>query len=398
MSQLRSPLLIVTLLLWGWASPLAHSADEPGEERPGNPQPGDRAEEPVQEPEPTVAVIRGTRVNLRVGPRRDVLPVRTLEDGTVLLIVERVPGWVGVRVPVGFPVTLSGKYVEAVGVDAVRVNARKLNVRVAAPETGRPLPGAFRDHPVFGAVLPLIGRSGGWLRVLAPEGIRAYVSDRFVRELGPLSEHREIVEAARAQRRAYVRKMASERQEAAAQESGLRLREALGAAQQALYRLRIEGGYDRTPVVIQINTLEKAMQAGRAAPVDARKLARAIRADMEAELEIRTARKDAEVARLRGLEPEPEPARPRERTLLVVQGEVRWEAAPKWRNGGAYVLWRGEVPLHVLRLTTGLPRPLPDLKGSTAWGLCTIQGLRVEEKVFGLPVLEVRSIKRAKDR
>lgn len=390
MPRLRTPLLILALVLSVWV-PLPAQAEDESDGRPK----ADPADAPADPVEATVAVIRGTRVNLRVGPRRDVLPVRTLDDGTVLLIVERVPGWVGVRVPAGFPVSLSEKYVELVGVDAVRVNARNLNVRVAAPEPGRAMPGAFRDHPAFGAVLPLLERSQGWVRVLAPEGIRAYVSDRFIRELGPLSQHREIVDAARARRRAYVRKLAEERQEAAAQKSGLRLREALGAAQQALYRLRLEGGYDQTPVVLQINALEQAMEAGRAAPVGARKLARAIRADMEAELEVRVARKDAEVARLRGLEPELRPVRQDKDVPLVVQGHVRWEAAPKWRNGGAYVLWRGDVPLHVLRLTTGLPRPLPDLKGSTGWGLCTIQGTRPGDRVFGLPVVEVRGIKRA---
>jgi len=341
----------------------------------------------------TVAVIRGQQVNLRVGPRVDVRPVLRLDEGAVLLIVERVPGWVGVRLPEGFPAAVSGRYVTAVGVDAVRVTGRKLNMRVEVPTQGKGMPGAFRDHPDFGAVLPMIERRRDWVVVLAPESIRAYVSERYVHELGPLSEHRALVDAARARRTQRVRSMAEARREAAAQASGLRLREAIGAAQQRLYRLRLERGIDRTPVVVVVNTLEQAMEAGRAAPLGVRKLARAIRADLEAELEMRTARKDAEVARLRGLAPQPERTPAPRIEHIVVRGTIRWEPAPRWRNGGAFVLWVGEDPTHVLRLTTGLPRPLPDLKGCVGKGARTVEGSQPGDRVFGLPVIEVHSLK-----
>ena len=139
----------------------------------------------------------------------------------------------------------------------------------------------------FGAVLPLLERTKDWVRVLAPETTRAYVSDRFVHVLGPLSQHTAVVEAARAVRRKRVEAHSAERREAAAQASGERLRAALGDAQQALYRLRIHAGLDRAPVVVVINALEAAMAAGRMAPVDVRKLAGAIRADLEAEIELR---------------------------------------------------------------------------------------------------------------
>jgi len=381
---------LVAALLAGGGSVLISAASAEDE-----PEPEDAARASA---EPTVAVIRGRNVNLRVGPRQDIRPVRRLDDGCVLLIVERTPGWLGVRVPSGFEVSVAARYTTRVGADAVRVNAERLNLRLNAPEEGAPMPGAFRDHPSFGAVLALIDRTEEWLRVLAPEEIRAYVSDRYVRELGPLSEHREVVEASRALRKSYLAKLAAKRREEAARVGGLRLREALGAAQQALYRLRIEGGYERAPVVRRINTLETAMEQGRGAPVDVRKLARAIRQDLEAELEMRVARKDAEVARLRGLEPEPPEPPAAKADSVIVRGEIRWESAPTWRNGGAFVLWVGEDPTHVLRLTTGLPLPLPDLKGSVGQGERKIEGSQPGDKVFGLPVIEVRTIQRVREK
>jgi hypothetical protein len=270
--------------------------------------------------------------------------------------------------------------------------ARALNLRVHPPAEGKPLPGAFRDRVERGEVLVLLRPEGDWVWVLAPEATRAYVSTDYVRELGPLAEHEEVVRAAREERQQWVARLAAERRERAALLSGQRLREAIGAAQQALYRLRIEAGWERAPVVAVANDLDAAIEAGRVSPVAVRKLARALRQDLEAELEIRMARKDAEVARLRGLEPPPEQAPPT-RDSVVVRGEIQWEEAPTWRNGGAFVLWVEGEPKHVLHLTTGLPQPVPDLRAHAGGGPRTVEGRLTARKVFGLPVIEIRTLK-----
>ncbi len=363
------------------------------EEEPARPVPAPEPGE-AREPEPTVAVVKGRRVNLRVGPRVDVRPVDRLDEGTVLLIVERVPGWFGVRVLEGFPAAVAAKYVEFVGHDAVRIDATNLNVRLHPPEPGRPLPGAFRDRLPRGAVVPLLERVGDWVRIWAPESIRAYVSEEYVEELGPLSEHLAVVEKARDLRLAQLQLLAEARKAAAARKSGATLREAFGSAQQTLYKLRMRRGIDRTPVVEAINALEQVVAASRDAPLPVRKLAHAVLTDLEAELEMRMARKDAEVARLRGLDPPAEkPAAPKI-ARVEVRGEIRWEAAPRWRNGGAWVLWIGEDPRYVLHVTTGLPHPLPDLQANAGKGPRTVTGKQSGERVFGLPVVEVRKIAR----
>ena len=143
-----------------------------------------------------------------------------------------------------------------------------------------------------------------------------------------------------------------------------------------------------------INALEAEIEAGREAPVPVRKLARAVRQDLEAELELRMARKDAEVARLRGLVPPAEKPPAPKIPEVTVRGVIRWEVAPRWRNGGEWVLWIGEEPSYVLQLTTGLPHPLPDLKGNADDGERTIQGRQSGVRVFGLPVIVVQVIAR----
>ncbi|MDA1194290.1 MAG: SH3 domain-containing protein [Planctomycetota bacterium] len=345
-------------------------------------------------PAPTeVAVIVGTEVNLRVGPRPDGRPVAQLDDGTVLLVVEHLDGWVCVHVPSGFLAAVSADHVEPVGTDAVRVTASRLNLRVEPPVEGGPVPGAFRDRAERGALLHVMKREGSWLWVLAPADTRAYVSAQFVRTLGPLADHEALVASAAARRTATLEAVARERRERAALLAGDKLRVAIGAAQQALYRLRIDAGITRTPVVEASTALEAALEASAEAPIRVRKLARAIREDLEAELEIRAARKDAEVARLRGLDPPAEPPPAARVDRVSLSGEIRWEAAPTWRNGGEWVLWLDDEPRFVLQLTTGLPHPLPDFRANADQGARTVEGRQPGERVFGLPVIEVTAIR-----
>ena len=184
-----------------------------------------------------------------------------------------------------------------------------------------------------------------------------------------------------------------ERRERAARISGTKLRSAIGKAQQALYKFRVTRGIDRTPVVTVINDLEAAIEEGRESPVAVRKLAHALREDLESELEMRMARKDAEVARLRGLEPPAERSAAPKIAEVSVNGVIKWEPAEGWRNGGEWVLWVDDEPRYVLQLTTGLKHPLPNFKANADRGVRTILAKQSGTRVFGLPVLEVRGIR-----
>lgn len=343
-------------------------------------------------PTPTVGVIQGNRVNIRVGPRPGGRPVTQLDDGTVLLLVKTLPGWYEVHVPSGILAAVAGRYVEPVGADAVRVTARKLNLRVAPMQEGKAAPDPFRDQVQRGTVMPWVQREGDWYWVMVPESTRVYVSADYVREVGPLEKHMHLVERAREQRAKQLQLLAQQRAERAARRSGAKLRAAIGKAQQALYKFRVQRGIDRTPVVEVINGLEASIEACRESPVAVRKLAHAVRADLESELEMRVARKDAEVARLRGLEPPAERSAVPKIASVTQRGEIRWEAAPGWRNGGEWVLWVEDEPRYVLQLTTGLPHPLPDFKANAGRGARTIEGHQPGTRVFGLPVLQVRTI------
>ena len=64
---------------------------------------------------------------------------------------------------------------------------------------------------------------------------------------------------------------------------------------------------------------------------------------------------------------------------------------PKWRTGGAWILWVNDVPTHVVRLTAGMPLPHPDFK-AFAGKDCTVVGAQPGERLFGLPVIDVTSI------
>ncbi|MDF1701291.1 MAG: hypothetical protein P1V36_09060, partial [Planctomycetota bacterium] len=181
----------ICVLLLVFALPPAWAEDEP--------VPAPAAEDEAR-PAPTVGVIQGSRVNVRVGPRPGGRPVAQLDDGAVVLILGKYTGWLAIEVPAGVLVAVAQKYVKPVGADAVRVEASRLNLRVGVPQEGRPVPAALRDRVVRGTVLPLVRREGDWVWVMAPEGTRVFISDKYVRELGPASEHKAILAAARAQR------------------------------------------------------------------------------------------------------------------------------------------------------------------------------------------------------
>jgi len=376
----------------------------------------DDATEPAGAPaaaaEPVVGVITGDHVNVRVGPRIDNREVTHLNEGDVVLIVEERGDWLCVRLPSGFPVAVSTDYTEAVGPDALRVKTNRLNLRVHPPQSGLPAPGIFQDHPEVGTLLPLLEmvempepaeegapvggvRSGGWAWVLAPEEIRAFVHGRYVKRLGPVAEHADLVEAARAKRQQAVERLAEARQEEARRTSGLRLMETLGAVQQDLYRLRIAGGTDKTPIVALANRMDAALDAEGAAADGVLRLARALREDLEREIQLRVARYQAEVARTRGLDaPALEPLEPVVEDASVT-GDIRYEPTPGWKEEGVYFLWIDGRPRFALRLTIGGPLPHPDFASHAEAGPRRLVGRQPGTRLFGLPVFEVRAVERA---
>ena len=356
--------------------------------------PSATAEPEAPSDEPTVGVIQGTNVNVRVGPRIDGGPILKLQEGDVVLITERVPQWFGVQVPQGLPAAVASRYVRAVGEDAVRVAATKLNLRIAPPLGDGPMPPAFRDHPEDQEVLPLIRSEGDWSWVIAPERVRAYVFAKYVKELGPLSEHGAVVEAARAKRTTWMTSLAENRMSRRVARASSELRDAMGNVQEQLHRLRLQGGWDRAPVVALANGLDAARQKHTLAPVRLRQLAGALRADLASELSLRKARRDAEVARARGLDPDPAKLPAPKVSSVTFTGVLRWESVPSWRNGGAWILWVKDQPTHVVRLTTGMPLPHPKLQDHADGLPRTVRGAQPGEREFGLPVIDLRSIAR----
>jgi hypothetical protein len=340
-----------------------------------------------------VGRISGEGVNLRVGPRVDNEPVVQLSRGTVVIVVEEVAGWYGVRVPMGFPVSVAAEFVKEEGPDEVRVTAKRLNARVQPQEEGRPLPGAFRDPLPAGQVLTRIASDRGWVWVLAPEEMRAYVSREYVEVLGPLAAHADLVVAARDARAREVERLKEARAAASAASAGLALRGAIGASQQKLYRLRLEGTNDRTPVALVADELKAAIAAQPLAPAGERLLARLMSEDLERELEIRAARADRELAKARGAPlPGPAPTPTPSAAAFEAEGLLRWEKVPGWKDDGVFILWLGEKPTHVVRIGTGGRIPPPDLKALCDGRTWRFLGSAPGERVLGLPVIDVRDV------
>lgn len=342
--------------------------------------------------EPVVAVTTGDLVNLRVGPRVDDHPILQLEEGTVVLIVERPGEWLGVRLPAGFQAAISAAYTEPVDAEHVRVTADGVNLRVRPPEGDRAF-AVFRDHVDRGTVLPVIVREGDWIWVEAPEEIRAYLNGKYVKEIGPLSSHPAKVDEARSVRAARERMRLQAVKRGSATEADGALREVIGAVGRGLLELRSAGGYDNAPVAALADRLEGAIGANPDAAERTKGLAKVLAEDLEREMQLRTAFADELLAKKRvGSTPPtaPSPPAPRQDGIEGT-GFVRWESAPGWEGGGIFVLRSDLGPsgqvLYALRWAAG------DLKGFEGVAV-RVRGKTAGGRILGAVTFDVSAIER----
>lgn len=386
------------------------SADE--EEAPPRPPPGNEttaepaseagAEEQRTQPWPARArLVRvdGHGVRLRVGPRVDVHPILELDRHTPLIELRRLGSWAGVLVPAGFPCVISSKYSRVEDEHTVVVTGRRVNLRVRVPEEGGPLPGAFRKQAMRDERLLLLPHAAGipadapWYRIMAPLEVEAWIHTDYLRDIGLADEHTDIIEAELAKRAAALSAVREARTAARRDVQDKKLLRALAATEKELTALRRVGGMDRTPVIRLADALVDSLAAAPNASDRVLRLGKALYKDLEAEIEIRVARKDAEVARLRGLTVPPlKPVAP---TIpqVTAEGTLLHEEAPGWSSGHLYVFFKGVEPVYVLRLSTETPTPWPNLRkladGTTHY---RVEGKAPGERAFGLPVIEVMRI------
>lgn len=338
-------------------------------------------------PEPTVGVITGDKVNLRVGPRLDDAPVDSLEQGAVVVIVERAGEWLGVRVPSGFAAAVAGALTEPVDADHVRIQGTLVNLRVRPPAGDRAYP-AFRDHPEAGAVLPVTAREGDWVYVEAPEEIRVYVAAAYVKEVGPLSQNGERVTAARGARakREETRSLIQRRTRAAGDDAALRAE--IGATGAALVAARAAGGYDVAPLALLSDRLSSCVEAHPAVDARTKAIAAALAKDLERETELRVAYGDEILLAKRTGKPAPggiQAPAPRVESLEAV-GTLRFEPAPGWEGGGAFLLWAPDGrPAHAVRWAGHDLRPF-DGKA------VKVRGKAPGGRLLGLPAVDAEAV------
>lgn len=337
--------------------------------------------------EPTVGVITGDKVNLRVGPRIDDAPVDSLEQGAVVVVVERAGEWLGVRVPAGFAAAVASALTEPVDADHVRIQGTLVNLRVRPPAGDRAYP-AFRDHPEAGAVLPVTAREGEWVWVEAPEEVRVYVAAQYVKELGPLSQHGDRVTAARQARakREETRALIQKRTKSAGDDAAVRAE--IGATGAALLAARASGGYDTAPLAALSDRLTSCVEAHPAVDARTAAIAGALAKDLERETELRVAYGDELLLAKRTGKPAPggiQAPSPRVESLEAV-GTLRFEPAPGWEGGGAFLLWAPDGrPAHAVRWAGHDLRPF-DGKA------VKVKGKAPGGRLLGLPAVDADTI------
>ena len=341
----------------------------------------------------SVAVVRGDQVNLRVGPRQDDMAVMTLEQGAVLVVVERAGEWLGVRFPAGFGAAVAAEFTEKVDAEHVRVTGSDVNLR-RSPGLEQPV---FRDRLQKGTVLAVLAKDGDWLIVEAPEEVRAYIHSRYVEEKGTVAANADRIEAGRRKRaaRETLRAETAKKSAAAATDDEAALREATGAATKALADARAAGGYDRAPIAAIEDRLEAAIDLKKGADERTKALARVLLEDLRREAELRLAFSDELLAKRRtGQAPPTAPKPPAEKIDAVeLTGVIRWEAAPGWPGGGAFVLWEKGTPVRALQWATGDLKSFATQQGGPEVTV-RLRGKQPGTRLIGMPVVEVASVER----
>jgi len=352
-----------------------------------------RGDEPVatlpRPTEPIVGILTTDGVNLRVGPRTDDSPILQLEQGAVVVIVEKAGEWLGVQVPAGFQAAISAALTEPVDAEHVRVTGHDVNLRVRPP-LGDTAYAAFRDRMPRGQVLPVIVREGDWIWVEAPEVVKAYVHSKYVKELGALSANATRVEDARKARTVREQMRADTTSKAAEAKDDEALRGEVGAVGTALLKLRAAGGYDNSPIGALADRIAAAGEAHPSASARTKTLVRILTEDLEREMSIRTAYADQILAFKRlGKEPPPfaPPPAPR-RDAVEATGLVRWERLPGWDGGGVFVLDREKDEPYAIRWSAG------DLKAFDDGLPARVKGKTLGGRLLGFVVLEVESVSR----
>ncbi|MFO0933978.1 MAG: SH3 domain-containing protein [Planctomycetota bacterium] len=363
-------LAAVAVALAAFAAPVR--ADEPSS-----------AAAPALDPAWTVGVIRGDSVNLRVGPRQDDQAVQSLDQGTVVVIVERAGDWLGVRLPAGFSGAVAADLTEPVDSEHVRVTGHGVNLR-RGPGLEQP---PFRDRLERGTVLPILAKEGDWVLVEAPEAIRAYVFAAYVEEKGSVEANAERIEEGRKRRAAREALRAQTTKKVAAEGDEKGLRDDLALVGKALTDLRAAGGYDVGPVAALEDRLADAVKARVGASDRTKALANVVLEDLRREQAIRVAFADEILAKKRlGQAPPAAAKAPAEVVDVDTTGTLRWEAAPGWDGGGAFVLWTAaEKPSHALKWSKG------DLKGFDGKKV-RVRGKQTGARLLGLPAVEVVTV------
>jgi len=353
-------------------------ADEP-DAAAAPPAPG----APALDPTWAVGVIRGNTVNLRVGPRQDDQAVQTLDEGTVVVIVERAGDWLGVRLPAGFSGAVASDLTEVVDSEHVRVTGSGVNLR-RGPGLEQP---PFRDRLERDTVLPVLAKEGDWLLVEAPESVRAYVFAAYVEEKGGVEANAARIEDGRKRRTAREALRAQTVQKVVAEGDDKALRDEMLVVGKALTDVRAAGGYDVGPVAALEDRLADAVKVRAGATDRTKALANVVLEDLRREQAIRVAFADEILAKKRLGQAPPERAKAPADVLDVdATGTLRWEAAPGWDGGGAFVLWSAsEKPTHALKWAKGELKAFDGKK-------VRVRGKQTGGRLLGLPAVDVATV------
>jgi SH3-like domain-containing protein len=135
-----------------------------------------------------IVEVTAKTLNLRNGPGTNFTALHVVKMGEKLQVVGEKLGWLEVIMPARVPCWISAKLVERKEGGKGTVKGNKVNVRSSTSNTGNNIIGQLSaDNEVS-----IIGEEEGWLKIVPPESLRGWVSQKYTKNWGTQADYEKL--------------------------------------------------------------------------------------------------------------------------------------------------------------------------------------------------------------
>ncbi|MBI4834272.1 MAG: SH3 domain-containing protein [Planctomycetes bacterium] len=139
-----------------------------------------------------VREVTAKSLNMRNGPGTNFASLHVVKMGDKLQVVGEKLGWVEVIIPPGVSCWISAKFIERKEGGKGTVKGNKVNVRSSTSNTANNIIGQVSAD----AEVTIIGEEEGWLKIIPPANLTAWVSQKYTKYWGKQEDYEKLKDKA----------------------------------------------------------------------------------------------------------------------------------------------------------------------------------------------------------